>query len=43
MSNELGEDMLEGIIREKVWLGNGLSHYEGGGQSRGGSEYRNKL
>jgi len=28
-------DMFGDIIREKVWLGNGLSHYDGGGQSRG--------
>ena len=35
LQNELGWGHVWGIIGEKVWLGNGLSHQEGGGQSRG--------
>jgi len=31
------------FIREKVWLENSLSEYEGGWQGGGGSKYRNGL
>jgi len=31
------------FTQEKVWFKNSLSQQEGGGQSRGGSEYRNRL
>jgi hypothetical protein len=43
VKNELGLRNVRVFKREKVWLENSLSQYEGWRQGGGGSEYRNRL